>query len=204
MKRSLLAGALLLASHALLAQQFDFDYAINGDPQSRPSLVFNDGANTYVQPRQGTSLTVAGAVRSGPYWMVAGLPEQIRATGAGAKSDVLISRVTKPVATTASAKPASQSAGDRGSAPLRPPMVVLPAGVSLKQSVRAVLLLRGYSFDVSSDTPDFIPSQQLAFTDGRQFKAQLAKVFEAANWYAAWVEADKKIVVSPKLKSLMD
>ena len=59
---SLAVLCLLAAARMSVASTdpFDFDYEIAGGIAERPALIFNDGAKTYIQPRAGQSITVAG------------------------------------------------------------------------------------------------------------------------------------------------
>lgn len=55
----------------------DFSYRISGDQKIRPTLVFNDGVDTYVQPslEADSDTTIKGAEfeRQGPYMVIRGL-----------------------------------------------------------------------------------------------------------------------------------
>lgn len=62
---------------------FDFDYEIAGSIAERPALIFNDGAKTYIQPRAGQSIVVAGGHQEGPYVVIEGTPPSIQYTVAG-------------------------------------------------------------------------------------------------------------------------
>jgi hypothetical protein len=83
------------ASHAM-----DVSYSLSGPTTSRPALVFNDGAQTYVQPKQGQIVSVEGsAVRQGPYWVIQGVPNSLKLTIDG---DVVnVARLVKAAAPTA-------------------------------------------------------------------------------------------------------
>jgi len=81
MKPLLLSALMLMASGAAVAADtdpLDFDYQVVARAADRPALVFNDGAATYIQPRAGQSLQADGAVQSGPYWIVDGVPDVLR------------------------------------------------------------------------------------------------------------------------------
>ncbi|MBB3261270.1 TrbG/VirB9 family P-type conjugative transfer protein [Paraburkholderia sp. WP4_3_2] len=82
---SLAVLCLLAAARMSVASTdpFDFDYEIAGGIAERPALIFNDGAKTYIQPRAGQSITVAGAHQEGPYVVVEGTPPTIQYTVAG-------------------------------------------------------------------------------------------------------------------------
>lgn len=62
---------------------FDFDYEVAGGLAERPALIFNDGAKTYIQPRAGQIIAVAGSHQEGPYVVVDGTPASIQLNVAG-------------------------------------------------------------------------------------------------------------------------
>ncbi|QGZ66965.1 TrbG/VirB9 family P-type conjugative transfer protein [Paraburkholderia acidisoli] len=62
---------------------FDFDYEVAGGLAERPALIFNDGAKTYIQPRAGQIIAVAGSHQEGPYVVVEGTPASIQLSVAG-------------------------------------------------------------------------------------------------------------------------
>jgi hypothetical protein len=66
-----------LSAAAASTDPLDFDYQINGNMNERPALVFNDGTDTYLQPRAGQTLKVDGGHAEGPYIVVRGTPEVI-------------------------------------------------------------------------------------------------------------------------------
>ncbi|CAB3808216.1 hypothetical protein LMG28614_06756 [Paraburkholderia ultramafica] len=66
-----------LPASAASTDPLDFDYQINGNVGERPALVFNDGTDTYFQPRAGQALKVDGGHAEGPYIVVPGTPEVI-------------------------------------------------------------------------------------------------------------------------------
>jgi hypothetical protein len=83
MKRTFLAITIaLLCGTAMGANTdpFDFDYQINAGNPQRPALMFNDGSNTYIQPRPGQLITAADSHREGPYVVIAGVPETVEYT----------------------------------------------------------------------------------------------------------------------------
>ncbi|MEM5316044.1 TrbG/VirB9 family P-type conjugative transfer protein [Paraburkholderia sp. JHI869] len=71
------------ASLAANTDPFDFDYEIAGGIAERPALVFNDGSKTYIQPRAGQTISVAGSHQEGPYVVVEGTPATIQFSVAG-------------------------------------------------------------------------------------------------------------------------
>jgi hypothetical protein len=74
--RFLLVSSLVMGlqtAHAAAA--LDFGYRIDGPVNVRPTLVFNDGEDTYIQPSGGVRTHVAGAQPDGPYLRLAGTPD---------------------------------------------------------------------------------------------------------------------------------
>ncbi|CAE6956500.1 TrbG/VirB9 family P-type conjugative transfer protein [Paraburkholderia domus] len=69
-----MAGALC---HAANTDPFDFDYSIIGSNADRPESVFNDGSQTFIQPRRGQSITTDGGHVEGPYVVIDGTPDTI-------------------------------------------------------------------------------------------------------------------------------
>ncbi|NOV26612.1 MULTISPECIES: pilus assembly protein PilL [Cupriavidus] len=82
MIRPLLLSALVLtASASAMAADtdpLDFDYQIVARAADRPALIFNDGLSTYIQPRPGQAVQADGALQTGPYWVVDGVPDVVR------------------------------------------------------------------------------------------------------------------------------
>ncbi|MEK6417989.1 MAG: hypothetical protein V4801_00125 [Burkholderia gladioli] len=87
--RIAILGALLAApfaapfANAANTDPFDFDYEVAGGIAERPALIFNDGSKTYIQPRAGQAITVAGSHPEGPYIVVDGTPASIQYSVAG-------------------------------------------------------------------------------------------------------------------------
>lgn len=71
-----------MTAGAAFAQQnapFDFSYNVTGKSSLKPSLVFNDGTDTYIQLTPGAGpMTAVGAQSSqqGPYLVIKGLPTE--------------------------------------------------------------------------------------------------------------------------------
>lgn len=81
MIRPLILSALaLVATHAFAADTdpLDFDYQVVARAADRPAMVFNDGLSTYIQPRFGQMVQADGAIQSGPYWVLDGVPDVVR------------------------------------------------------------------------------------------------------------------------------
>lgn len=59
---------------------FDFSYRVAGAPKLRPTLVFNDGRDTYIELDHDVTISVPGganAFRQGPYYVIRGLQPEI-------------------------------------------------------------------------------------------------------------------------------
>lgn len=69
-----MAGTL---AHAADTDPFDFDYSILGSNAVRPEAVFNDGSQTFIQPRVGQTITADGGHIEGPYVVIDGTPDTI-------------------------------------------------------------------------------------------------------------------------------
>ena len=75
---TLLAAAITVTAQA--ANPLSFDFMVTGSSLLRPTLVFHDGQNTYIQPPDNVSSSAivvkdAKAERYGPYIMVRGIPK---------------------------------------------------------------------------------------------------------------------------------
>lgn len=64
-------------AHAANTDPFDFDYSIVGSNADRPEAIFNDGSQTYIQPRSGQLITAVGGHVEGPYVVIDGTPDTI-------------------------------------------------------------------------------------------------------------------------------
>lgn len=82
-KNILIAVVPTLFCHAALSQSaMDFAYETQGKGP-RPSVIFNDGSNTFIQPTAGSKLSINGARQEGPYLTVSGIPKIITGTANG-------------------------------------------------------------------------------------------------------------------------
>jgi len=72
-----LAVVSIAASSVHASEGLDFGYAVDGPLSLRPTLVFNDGTDTYIQPADGVTTIVRGAIPDGPYLRVEGLPDTV-------------------------------------------------------------------------------------------------------------------------------
>ncbi|AOY97707.1 pilus assembly protein PilL (plasmid) [Cupriavidus sp. USMAA2-4] len=105
--RLLLAAAVLLAAGPAVAAEtdpLDFDYLVVARAADRPAMVFNDGASTYIQPRFGQRVEAEGGQESGPYIVIAGVPDVVHYTVNGQAVTARWKR-----ATTFTAEPANPS-----------------------------------------------------------------------------------------------
>lgn len=89
---SAVSGCLIAADSPL-----DFAYRVTGSAEVRPLLVFNDGADTFIQPQDPAdkSLTINGMapVRQGPYFVVRGVGGEITiAQGSKASARIAYTR----------------------------------------------------------------------------------------------------------------
>lgn len=66
------------AATAASTDPLDFDYQIMARQSSRPALMFNDGAATYIQPAPGQKIEADGGQASGPYIVISGVPDEVR------------------------------------------------------------------------------------------------------------------------------
>lgn len=74
--RFLLVSSLAMGLHtAHAAAGLDFGYRIDGPADLRPTLVFNDGEDTYIQPSANARASVPGAYSDGPYLRLSGIPD---------------------------------------------------------------------------------------------------------------------------------
>lgn len=71
---------------------YDFSYRVTGSTSVRPSLVFNDGQDTYIQPLDPNApVQVVGAkyARQGPYIVVFGLPKEFALVSKSLRADII-------------------------------------------------------------------------------------------------------------------
>lgn len=71
-----------IAMPVFASDPLSFDFMVTGSPELRPTLVFHDGQNTYLQPSSSAdsqSMSISGgkAERYGPYIMVHGIPKTL-------------------------------------------------------------------------------------------------------------------------------
>ncbi|MGF6440599.1 hypothetical protein [Paraburkholderia youngii] len=122
-KAAIVFAMAVVAHGALAAGPLDFGYAVDGPPTVRPTLVFNDGQDTYIQPASGIPTTVKGAVQDGPYLRVSGMPSAI-SVRAGRYS--MTATHTAPPAPAVESSPYQQTTLQAGGMYQRPEMGGVP------------------------------------------------------------------------------
>jgi hypothetical protein len=179
-----------LSASAASTDPLDFDYQINGNMTERPALVFNDGTDTYIQPRAGQLLRVDGGHAEGPYIVVAGTPDVISYSVGGASA-------------TARWKKANSFTSDRGNGSgdmpvgfagfsnrlaligARPRLEstrAMSATLPLSQLVKA-LVPQGWSGSAQKDV-DLTTAQSFATRDGENWMQSLDRLLGADDLYA--------------------
>jgi hypothetical protein len=179
-----------LSASAASTDPLDFDYQINGNVSERPALVFNDGTDTYLQPRAGQTLKVDRGHAEGPYIVVPGTPEVIGYWVGGASA-------------TARWKKANSFTSERGNAngdmpvgfagfsnrlaligarprleSTRPMSATLP----LSQLVKA-LVPQGWTGSAQKDV-DLTTAQSFATRDGENWMQSLDRLLGSVDLYA--------------------
>ncbi|WP_321816710.1 MULTISPECIES: TrbG/VirB9 family P-type conjugative transfer protein [unclassified Paraburkholderia] len=74
-RHCLFVTAALAACPVFAATGLDFGYRIDGPTNLRPTLVFNDGEDTYIQPSGNARVSADGAHQDGPYLRIPGIPD---------------------------------------------------------------------------------------------------------------------------------
>lgn len=76
LKQLLISVALSFSAIANAADTpLNFDYVATGANGVRPSLIFNDGTDTFIQPLNGQSIS-GDLIKAGPYFVLKGLPNE--------------------------------------------------------------------------------------------------------------------------------
>jgi len=86
---------LLLSMQAMADTPFDLNYQSTGKNGERPSLIFNDGIDTYVQPYSGQRIDLQDGQKGemrGPYLVIAGKPDRFMINVNG--TPVVVTKVT--------------------------------------------------------------------------------------------------------------
>jgi hypothetical protein len=166
----------------------DFDYEIAGNVLERPALVFNDGSDTYFQPRAGQALRVDGGHSQGPYIVVSGTPEVIHYRAGGSSATAYWKKANRFIGEKARGETPSGFAGFSGRLALigarsslestRPLSATLP----LSQLVKA-LVPQGWTGSAQKDV-DLTTSASFATRDGENWMQSLDRLVAASDLYA--------------------
>ena len=188
---TLIALAVLsLSASAASTDPLDFDYQVNGNMTERPALIFNDGTDTYLQPRAGQNLKVEGGHAEGPYIVVSGTPEVITFSVGGSGATA---RWKKANTFTAEA---SNRNGDMpvgfagfsnrlaliGPRPRLETTRPMSATLPLAQMVKS-LVPQGWTGSAQKDV-DLTAAQSFATRDGENWMQSLDRLLGAVDLYA--------------------
>lgn len=194
MIRPLILSALVLtASASAMAADtdpLDFDYQIVARAVDRPALIFNDGLSTYIQPRPGQAVQADGALQTGPYWVVDGVPDVVRYTVNG--QPVLARWKRANGFTSEPANPAGDLprslAGISGRLALSGSYTTLPlvrpgrSSLPLAQMIKSIAPA-GWTGTAQKDIP-LTEDVAVELGDGENWLQALARVLERRNLYA--------------------
>jgi len=193
MKHTLCLFTLALAAVTLNAvaagtDPLDFDYEIAGNVLERPALVFNDGSDTYFQPRAGQSLRVDGGHSQGPYIVVPGTPEVIRYSAGGSSATAYWKKANRFIGDKARSDTPSGFSGFSGRLALIGPRSSLEstrplnATLPLAQLVKA-LVPQGWTGSAQKDI-DLTTSASFGTRDGENWMQSLDRLVAASDLYA--------------------
>jgi hypothetical protein len=193
MKRTLSLLTLALAAVTLDAaaagtDPLDFDYEIAGNVLERPALVFNDGSDTYFQPRAGQSLRVDGGHSQGPYIVVPGTPEVIRYSAGGSSATAYWKKANRFIGDKARSDTPSGFSGFSGRLALIGPRSSLEstrplnATLPLAQLVKALVPQR-WTGSAQKDI-DLTTSTSFGTRDGENWMQSLDRLVAASDLYA--------------------
>jgi hypothetical protein len=181
-------AAVPLNAAAAGTDPLDFDYEIAGNVLERPALVFNDGSDTYFQPRAGQSLRVDGGHSQGPYIVVPGTPEVIRYSAGGSSATAYWKKANRFIGEKARGDTPSGFSGFSGRLALigarsslestRPLNATLP----LAQLVKA-LVPQGWTGSAQKDI-DLTTSTSFGTRDGENWMQSLDRLVAASDLYA--------------------
>ncbi|MFM0513887.1 TrbG/VirB9 family P-type conjugative transfer protein [Paraburkholderia sp. RL17-373-BIF-A] len=183
-------SVLSLSAWAASTDPLDFDYQVNGNMTERPALIFNDGTDTYLQPRAGQNLKVDGGHAEGPYIVVSGTPEVV-SYSVGGSSATARWKKANTFTSEASNRSGDMPAGFAGFSnrlaligprpsleTTRPMSATLP----LAQMVKS-LVPQGWSGSAQKDV-DLTNAQSFATRDGENWMQSLDRLLGAVNLYA--------------------
>ncbi|MDR5832392.1 TrbG/VirB9 family P-type conjugative transfer protein [Caballeronia sp. LP006] len=193
MKHTLSLLTIALAAVALNAaaagtDPLDFDYEIAGNVLERPALVFNDGSDTYFQPRAGQVLRVDGGHSQGPYIVVPGTPEVIRYSAGGSSATAYWKKANRFIGDKARTETPAGFSGFSGRLALIGPRSSLEstrplnATLPLAQLVKAVVP-QGWTGSAQKDI-DLTASTSFGTRDGENWMQSLDRLVAASDLYA--------------------
>ncbi|WP_053572724.1 TrbG/VirB9 family P-type conjugative transfer protein [Caballeronia cordobensis] len=185
---TLALAAVTLNAAAAGTDPLDFDYEIAGNVLERPALVFNDGSDTYFQPRAGQSLRVDGGHNQGPYIVVPGTPEVIRYSAGGSSATAYWKKANGFIGDKARSDTPSGFSGFSGRLALIGPRSSLEstrplnATLPLAQLVKA-LVPQGWTGSAQKDI-DLTTSTSFGTRDGENWMQSLDRLVAASDLYA--------------------
>jgi len=185
---TLALAAVTLNAVAAGTDPLDFDYEIAGNVLERPALVFNDGSDTYFQPRAGQSLRVDGGHNQGPYIVVPGTPEVIRYSAGGSSATAYWKKANRFIGDKARSDTPSGFSGFSGRLALIGPRSSLEstrslnATLPLAQLVKA-LVPQGWTGSAQKDI-DLTASTSFGTRDGENWMQSLDRLVAASDLYA--------------------
>ncbi|WP_244818511.1 hypothetical protein [Caballeronia sp. Lep1P3] len=185
---TLALAAVTLNAAAAGTDPLDFDYEIAGNVLERPALVFNDGSDTYFQPRAGQSLRVDGGHSQGPYIVVPGTPEVIRYSAGGSSATAYWKKANRFIGDKARSDTPSGFSGFSGRLALIGPRSSLEstrplnATLPLAQLVKA-LVPQGWTGSAQKDI-DLTTSASFGTRDGENWMQSLDRLVAASDLYA--------------------
>ncbi len=152
--------------------------------------MFNDGLSTYIQPRHGQVVQADGAIQSGPYWVVDGVPDVLRYTVNG--QPVLARWKRANGFTSEAANPAGDMPRDLAAVSGRLALIGSFADLAIVRAGRSALPLAqmvksiapaGWSGSAQKDIP-LTDDVALETRAGENWLQALARVLEQRNLYA--------------------
>ncbi len=185
---TLALAAVTLNAAAAGTDPLDFDYEIAGNVLERPALVFNDGSDTYFQPRAGQSLRVDGGHNQGPYIVVPGTPDVIRYSAGGSSATAYWKKANRFIGDKARSETPSGFSGFSGRLALIGPRSSLEstrslnATLPLAQLVKA-LVPQGWTGSAQKDI-DLTASTSFGTRDGENWMQSLDRLVSASDLYA--------------------
>lgn len=181
------------AASAANTDPLDFDYDILGGIPERPTLIFNDGEKTYIQPRAGQVIVADGGHTEGPYVVVEGTPSSITykvgahsATARWKKANTFIGG-TGALAAMKDDQPAGFDGFTNrlvmiGTRPALEPVRALRASMTVGGFVKA-LVPQGWTGSAQKDV-DLTTLEQFGTRDGENWMRALDRLMTQTGLYA--------------------